>query len=470
MLKVIIKKEIQETLISPKFVFTFILCSILVLLSVFMGITAFRAEQKEYSAALALNKENMNLAKSDVTLANMGIKVNRPPQVLSSIVTGISEASGRVATITFVNDPSLIDSKYDSSPIYSVFGALDLAFIVRLVLSLFAILYSYDLIVGEKERGTLRLILSNSIPRDTLLLGKVIGGAISLLISLIIPLVMGVIILFIYPNIYISALDSLRIILICVLILLYLSVYFALGIFVSAYSSRSSSSLLILLFLWVAFVAIIPKVSILAATQLRPIRSVHEVTAQKDAFLRQVQEEGIVRAKEWGIAHAPKTAQEEKDYAEAFKEFLGEHQKWLTSRIDEFNAAVDREYESQKQSQERVAISLARISPASALVFSAMSLARTGLDEQERFLAAVRRYKGIFTGWINAQSQHTFKYDRGKGDRPQFDLSGMPQFIFEPESLSRSLARALPDAGLMIVLTLGFFVGAYISFRKFDIR
>ncbi len=120
MLKAIVRKEILETLIGPKFVFTFILCSILVLLSVFMGITALREEQKEYSAAVALNKENIIRAKSDVTLANMGIKVNRPPQVLSSIVTGISEASGRVATITFVNDPSLTDSKYDSSPIFSV--------------------------------------------------------------------------------------------------------------------------------------------------------------------------------------------------------------------------------------------------------------------------------------------------------------------------------------------------------------
>jgi ABC-type transport system involved in multi-copper enzyme maturation permease subunit len=470
MLKYIVNKEIQETLTSSRFVFTFLLCTILVLLSVFMGITAFREEQKEYSAAIALNKENINRAKSDVTLANLGIKVNRPSQVLSSIVTGISEASGRVATVTYVNDPSLVDSKYDSSPIFSIFGAFDLAFIVKTVLSLLAILYSYDLIAGEKERGTLRLILSNSVPRDTLLLGKMLGGAISLLVSLIIPLVSGILILLVYPNIHISEQDGLRIVLIFLLFLLYLLVYFALGLFVSAHSSTSSSSLLILLFVWVAFVTLVPKVSILAAAQLRPIKSIHEITAQKDAFLRQVQEEGIIRAREWSNKHAPKTEQEEKDYPEDFKKFLGEHQRWLTSRIDEFNAALDRDYESHKRSQERVAMNVSRISPASALVFSTMSLARTGLDEQDRFLAYVRRYKAAFAEWINAQSQKTFKFDRARGDRPLVDLSGLPQFLFEQESLSKSLVRVLPDAGMMAVLIIVLFVGAYVSFRKSDIR
>jgi ABC-type transport system involved in multi-copper enzyme maturation permease subunit len=470
MLKVIIKKEIQETLTSPKFVFTFILCSILVLLSIFTGITAFREEQKEYSAAIALNKENLNRAKSHVTLATLGIKINRPPQVLGSIVTGVSEASGRVATVTYLNDPSLVDSKYESSPIFSIFGALDLAFIVKVVLSLFAILYSYDLIVGEKEHGTLRLILSNRVPRDTLLLGKVISGYISLLVSLIIPLILGVLILLIYPNIYISEQDGLRIVLIFLLFFLYLSVYFALGLFVSANSSRSSSSFLILLFVWVAFVALIPKVSILTATQLRPIKSIHEITAQKDAFLRQAQEEGVSRARDWGNSHTPKTEQEEKDYPEEFKKFLEEQQQWLTSRIDDYNATLDRDYEGHKRSQERVAINLSRISPASALVFSTMSLARTGLDEQDRFLASVRRYKVVFAEWINAQSQKTFKYNRVLGDRPLVDLAGMPQFTFEPESLSKSLARVLPDVGLMAVLIIVLYVGAYISFRKYDIR
>ena len=46
----------------------------------------------------------------------------------------------------------------------------------------------------------------------------------------------------------------------------------------------------------------------------------------------------------------------------------------------------------------------------------------------------------------------------------------MPQHRFEPESLNQSLARVLPDIGLMVVLIIVFFAGAYFSFLKYDVR
>ena len=175
MLRDIIKKEIQDTIMSPKFVFTFLLCTILILLSVYTGISNYVAEQKEYSAAVALNRKNLENQQSYQTLAGLGTKINRKPEVLSTVVNGVQEAVGRVATVNIAYDPSMIDSKYSSNPIFAVFGALDLTFIVKIVLSLFAILFTYDAIVGEKEKGTLKLSLSNKIPKDRLILGKAIG-------------------------------------------------------------------------------------------------------------------------------------------------------------------------------------------------------------------------------------------------------------------------------------------------------
>jgi ABC-type transport system involved in multi-copper enzyme maturation permease subunit len=470
MLKDIIKKEIQETITSPKFAFTFLLCAVLILLSVFTGITTYRAEQKEYSAAIALNKKNLESATSYQILGSLGIKINRPPQVLSSIVSGVSEAVGQVATVNYAYDPSLVDSKYESSPIFSIFGALDLTFIVKIVLSLFAILFTYDVIVGEKERGTLRLILSNEVPRDRLLMGKVVGGYISLLISLIIPLILGMLILLIYPNISMSGQDWVRVLIMFLIFFLYLSVFFTLGLFVSARTNKSSTSFLILLFIWVIFVTIIPKVSILAAAQLNPIPSVHEITAKKDAFLQQVQDETIKRNQEWGKEHRPKTVEEENRYPEDFKKHLEEIQQWASSQVENYNAALERDYQARKRSQERLAINLSRISPASALMFSTMSLARTGLDEHDRFLASIRAYKSIFVKWIIAQDMKNFKFTRAMGDHALVELADMPQHKFEPESLSKSLARTLPDIGLMLVLIIVFFAGSYVAFLKYDVR
>jgi ABC-type transport system involved in multi-copper enzyme maturation permease subunit len=469
MLKDIIKKEILETITSAKFVFTFLLCAILILLSVYTGIVNYRADQKEFSAAVALNKKNLESQQSYQALAGLGTKINKPPQVLGAISTGVDEAVGRVATVNIAYDPNLVDSKYESNPVFSVFGALDLTFIVKIVLSLFAILFTYDAIVGEKEKGTLKLTLSNRVPRDRLILGKVIGGFISLLIPLIIPLILSLLILLVYPNISLAGQDWLRLLLMFLMFFLYLSVFFTLGLLVSARTSKSSTSFLVLLFIWVIFVTIIPKLSVMSAGRLKPIPSVHEITAKKDAFLQQIQGGAQKRVLDWIKENSAMAAKDQKGYQEKFKKFLEDYQQDLTSKIDENNAALERDYQAKKKSQERLAINISRISPASALTFSTMSFARTGLDEHERFLASIRAYKPIFTKWANSKMMRSIDFS-GSGQTAKVVLGDMPQHKFEPETLSKSLARTIPDFGLMLFLIIVFFAGAYVSFLKFDVR
>jgi ABC-type transport system involved in multi-copper enzyme maturation permease subunit len=468
MLKDIIKKEILETITSAKFVFTFLLCAILILLSVYTGVTTYRADQKEFSAAVALNKKNLESQPSYQALAGLGTKVNKPPQVLGAIASGVDEAVGRVASVNIAYDPNLVDSKYESNPVFSVFGALDLTYIVKIVLSLFAILFTYDAIVGEKERGTLKLTLSNRVPRDKLILGKVIGGFISLLIPLIIPLILSLLLLLVYPNISLAGEDWVRLLLMFLIFLLYLSVFFTLGLLVSARTSKSSTSFLVLLFIWVTFVTIIPKLSVMTAAQLNPIPSVHEITAKKDAFLQQIQGGAQKKVLDWMKENAPKQGEDQKPYQEKFKKFLEDFQQESTSKIDENNAALERDYQGKKRAQQNLAINLSRISPASALTFSTMSLARTGIDEHESFLASVRSYKPIFTKWANSRMMQSINFQTGETGKVVLD--DMPQHKFEPEGLGKSLARTFPDFGLMLFLIIVFFAGAYVSFLKYDVR
>jgi ABC-type transport system involved in multi-copper enzyme maturation permease subunit len=471
MLRDIIKKEIQDTIMSPRFVFTFLLCTILILLSVYTGINNYQAELKEHSAAMALNKKNLESQQSYGQLAGLGTKINRRPQVLSTLVSGIWEAVGRVANVNIAFDPSMVDSKYSSNPIFAVFGPLDLSFIVKIVLSLFAILFTYDAIVGEKERGTLKLALSNRVPRDRLILGKAIGGFVSLLIPLVIPLILGLLILMIYPSISLGGDSWLRIGMICVMFLLYLSVFFTLGLFISARTTRSSTSFLLLLFIWVTFVTIIPKAAVMIAGQIKPIPSVHEITAQKDAYLQEIQKEAIAeRIKYFKDNPRPgeDKPEERKKWEQDVREWAEEFQTKLTDKIDEKNAAIERDYQVKMRQQQKLAVNLSRVSPASALMFASMSLARTGVDEHERFLNSVKTYKPIFTKWINERMMKNINFS--SGEQPKPDLSDMPQHEFMPEDLGASITRMLPDLGLMVFLIILFFVGAYVSFIRYDVR
>jgi len=468
MLRDIIKKEILDNITSPKFVFTFLLCTILILLSVYTGVSNYRAEKKEYTAALALNKKNMEAQPNYQSLAGIGIKVSKPPQVLGTVVNGIEEAVGRVAPVNIAADPNLIDSKYSSNPVFAVFGPLDLMFIVKIVLSLFAILFTYDAIVGEKEKGTLKLALSNDVPRDRLILGKAIGGYISLLLPLLIPLLLSLLVLLIMPDISLSGQDWGRLMLIFLMFFLYLSVFFCLGLFVSARTSRSSTSFLILLFAWVIIVMVIPKAAVITAGQIKPIPSVHEITAKKDAFLQQIQSEGQKGVMEWMKKNQADAAKDVKAYQEKFRQYIQDYQQELTSKIDESNAALERDYQQKKKAQQNLAVNLSRISPASALTFGTMTLARTGVDEFDRFLGSVRAYKPIYTKWINSKLGASINFTTG--EQMKITIDDMPQHVYEPEWLSRSLVRTIPDFALLLVMIIVFFVGAYVSFLRYDVR
>ena len=83
-------------------------------------------------------------------------------QIFSS---GVTNDIGRFSPVDATEAVSLRGSPYSNNPIFAVFRLLDLNFIFLVVISLFAILFTYDAINGEREAGTLRLTFANAVPR-----------------------------------------------------------------------------------------------------------------------------------------------------------------------------------------------------------------------------------------------------------------------------------------------------------------
>ena len=469
MLLNVIRKEILDTINSAKFVFTFLLCTILILLSVYTGINNYRAELSEYNAAIALNKKNLETQPNYQALAGLGTKITKPPQVLSTIISGIQEAVGRQANVNIAYDPSLVDSKYDSNPMLAIFGELDLTLIVKIVLSLLAILFTFDAIVGERERGTLKLTLSNRVPRDQLILGKTIGGFISLMVPLVIPFVIGLIMLLIFPNLSFTSEDWIRVGSIFILFLLYMSVFFTLGLFVSTITGRSSSSLFILLFIWVTFIFVIPKAAVIVAGHINPIPSMHEVTAQKDAFLQEIQGSSQKEVREWMEKNPASESSDATEWQEKFRAYIEEYQQNATAKIDARNAELEQEYQAKRHRQQLLALTLSRISPASSLSFGAMSIGKTGIQEHERFLNSIKSYKPLFTKWANARMMQSINF-KNPTEQPKPDISDMPMHEFTSMTLRDSLALAIPDFAVLSMMIIVFFTGAFVSFIRYDVR
>lgn len=468
MLWEIVKKEIHEIITSPKFVFTFVLCTILIMLSVYMGITDYSAEIKEFDKAVALNKQELEGRTSYIEIASYGIKLFKRPQILKTLVNGVEADASRGLKIVAGSDPQNIDSRYQSNLVLAIFGTLDLGFIVRIVLSLLAILFTYDSVTGEKEKGTLRLVLANKVPKERLILGKAIGGFSCLLVCLVVPLVLALLLLLIFPSITLTGEHWLRILLLFLQFLLYISVFFMLGMFVSTRTHRSSTSFLALLFIWVIFVTIIPKISVMIASQLKPIPSANDLAVKKEQYLQGLYRESDKQIRAF-VESMPRPTQPEERVAwrEKVTKVTIDAADQRQMKYEEFTSSLDREFQVQKLSQDRLAANLSRISPAGSLMFATMNLAGTGLSDHEKFLEAVRTFWPIWNSWCDSKIRQ-----QGGPDQPQskLDLEGMPQFRYSGESLGNSVKRSIIDIGIMCFMSILFFAGAYWSFARYDVR
>ena len=431
MFRTIVRKEILENIFGLKFHVVMLFSSLLIIFSVYTGIESYQGRLKEYNIALKRHEYTLRNHPSWPILASMGYNIDKPPSTLSVIAEGLEGVLGRTAKIDAMSPVKLEESKYSDNPILAIFGSFDLMFVVRTILSLFAILFSYDAISGERERGTLKLTLANSVPRDTIILGKAVGLFFCLVVPLIIPLLIGMLMIVLSPNVAMSSEIWARLLGIMLVFLLYLACFFALGLLVSACTHRASASFMILLFVWIVSVFVVPRASVIVASRVAPAMSLQELHSRKDANMQDMMD---------GLR---------------YEEMMSKNEK------------LDAEYTRQIQRQVSLATNLSRISPAACMTYIVLSLADTGIIRHERFLAAAKSYKPQFTGVVGEMmSDVDFSTMLTEPIKPDTDL--IPRFKFYEERSSDAVSRTKVDFIIIGILTVIFFVGAHLSFLRYD--
>lgn len=490
MIGYVIRKEILANLSSPTFLIIFILCFGLIFLSLYTGLKSYDDQITEYRLAETLHQKILE-EKTTYADVSSGIQVGKPPKVLSIFVSGIENILGRYATIDTHNKPVLSASKIEGNPIFALFGDLDLIFMIKTVFSLLAILFTYNTISGEKEDGTLRLIFSYPIPRDTLILGKMVGVFLCLIIPLIIPIVLGIALLTLFPNVHLEGKDWVQLLLILSIFMLYMISFFSLGMLVSARTSQSSISFLILLFIWVIWTLVIPRGSVVLASQFAHLPSIHEhrvklEQVEKDIYQKypasKFARDNPPPRRPKVSPNIPKGEQNQimATYKRASSEWNEKWLAWLEERSARINAEwkaeeakLEQDYSNKQQYLAKLAIGLSKLSPSSTMTYAAMNLAGTGIEGQGHFLTSVRAYQEKFAAYfapkIQEEQRMRWTNPAALKNKP-IDISDMPRFQYQQESLSDILGRVVVDMSLMVLLVLLFLSGAYVSFLKYDVR
>ena len=328
---------------------------------------------------------------------------------------------------------------------------IDWAFVIGYVLSLIALLFTFDAVAGERESGTLRLMLANSVPRHTVLIGKFLGALMSVSIPFALAVLINLLVLSTSSTVHLSADTWGRLGIIFCVALLYISLFLALGLLVSTRVQRSAVSLVILLLTWVTLVVFMPSVLALIASGFSSPMSTDELR------IRQKQINDKHRDEYWSRPDA---------------EALHAGSRYVTQEATDQERLIE-ERLSQQVAQVQHARAITRISPTAVVQHLLESFAGTGFERHLQFLENAQHY---------AQEYRAFIVDTDRGDPASLHLIGvrkaMSQKPVSPESIpifedTISLSRDFNTATIDLLLLMLFFLvllsGAYLAFVRVEV-
>jgi len=460
----IAKRELYDNLNSLRFALTTVLLLALMGTNAVNHIREHPKRVQKYRDAVteSLNRLRSHADVSLYTVAHQGpgTLYKKPSPLhfcaeggettLPDRVDGISRSQTRLWTLRY---PDVNINMWNVGPDVS---QIDWAFIIGYVLSLLALLFTFDAVSGEREHGTLRLMLANSIPRHTVLIGKFLGALISVSIPFMLAVLVNLLMISTSRAVHLRPEAWERLGIIFFIALLYTCLFLALGLLVSVRVQRSAVSLVILLLTWITFVAFMPST---LASIARGLSS----SMSRDEYWRR---HGQVDAELWS-----------------------EYKAWvLSDKLDERTLRKKSEFYTKeaarserlytghftfKIAQVQRARAITCISPAALLQYLLESFVGTGLERHLQFIENVRRY---------TREYHAFVVDMDRADPESLHIigvrEGMSQKPVNPEAIPKfedtlSLGKDFNTAAMELLLLLLFvvvlFAGAYLAFVRVEV-
>lgn len=524
------RKEFLLNLMTFRFAVAVTVCAILMAGSAAILVSEYGSRLERYGETVTRHRKE---AQEIVLHSQVAGWADRPPAPLGFLALGVDVGPGSSIRVKHMEVPVGSSGGSRANPLLAIFADVDGARVVEVLVSLLVLLFAYDSVSGERERGTLPLTFANAVKRPQFLLGKYLGGMATVTVPILLGLLLATIIAVGSPWIELNGDLTLRVAAIAAASIAYASVFFLLGMAVSSRVRRSSTALILLFFAWICLVIVVPDTSAYLAGRWRPVTSSQVVRgrwmALHDAFWREMwelKEEGqtfgqMVRevakahpdapqVSRWDLMIGRTVRSGELPYAFSLLYAPREIMEWyregtlhgVRRQLDyaEQQWQVAQEHLREQEAQASVARRIAVVSPAWVYSQIAQMLAGTDVGIEQQFQAQARRYRQELVEYIEASGGFTttayFSRITEADLRPWHELAalchaggveaiqelarpwteeleplpGMPEFRYKPETWSEALVRATPLIAWLIVLNALLFGLAHAGFQRQDLR
>ena len=253
-LKAFLKHEILNLLKSRRIYLTVFMFLVLYVSVFVVRVTDY---QKQINQYLADVQQADAVMQNPANYSYINPRAIHQPLIFSIYNQGFR--FNRVINIEFYEPISnSITQNEERNPLYYENNQLDITFLITFFLSLFILLISYDSVNGEKKTGTLRLLLTFPIKRQSFVLKKILGVFIFVAVTFSIPYILSILCLvLIYANMLTGSF-FLSAFFYWFLVMLFIFFFSLMGIFVSVCTMAPSRSLVFSLLVWILFCIVLP--------------------------------------------------------------------------------------------------------------------------------------------------------------------------------------------------------------------
>ncbi len=463
MLRALILKEWLVSLLELRFLVCASLCIVLGIVSVFVLRADLSSRRAEFSHNQSEYRNQAQEYGSYRQLQRQGVRVDRPPQSFQVMFYGVEKTLDRTAVVTDGFMPGFAGD-LNTNPALMLFPVADMLFIVAVVLSLLAFFISYDSVAGERETGTLMLLLSFPVPRDLVILAKWIGGYLSLALPFIVALVTGALLISTSSDIPFTSTDWQAFVMAGVVSLLLLAVMFSIGLLVSVRARSSSTAILTLLTLWVLLALVVPNVGPYLAELVSPVPDVGFVEREIALRTKQISDQ---YQSDWGSARRRMQGMSREERSAFFRQ-LREQRELMQREVNKATSEVIRDFEIQVRRQTDIARQLTRISPVASYVYASTDMGATGVRHEERLINSLRNYQRQFVRFVGEQTDESGSVFGS--DDEEYDIDTLPDFTYTSENLGERFESRMVDVLMLVLFTVVFFMAAFFSFLKADVN
>ena len=355
-----------------------------------------------------------------------------------------------------------VPDNYQEDSMLPRFGALDWSYIIGFVTSFVAILLTFDAISGERENGTLALVLSNAVSRAGVLAGKFLGAFIVLVIPMLIGILLSTLIVSLSGIVSLHGADWARIGLMVVLSYIYVALFVGLGLAISSRVTHSSTSLVVLLLIWIVLVVLIPNTFGTVISTLHTAPSQREFQEKRIAALPS-DAKNMYELFKYG---SPSDPNPDGRALELWSDYITTPWK-IETRLDDEHLDV-------QFAQVQFARQILRLSPTVIYNYGMESLARTGFGGHHEFVKAARRYRQQFIEFIKETdsadpgSPHIFYLKEGLSQK-RVPFSSVPRFEQFTNDIS-AVGEILKDFGLLILFFVVISLASFLAFLRAEVR